>query len=44
MATVKKGILTRAPQWWVHLRDWKRIFWKKERKAAQKEIRNGDSR
>lgn len=37
MATMKKGILTRAPQWAVHLRDWKRVFWKKERKAAQRE-------
>jgi hypothetical protein len=36
MATVKKGILTRSPQWWRHLRAWKRVFWKKERKAAQR--------
>jgi hypothetical protein len=36
MATKKKGILTRAPQWWRHLRDWKRTFWKRERKAAQR--------
>ena len=38
MATVKRGILTRSPQWWRHLRDWKRIFWKKERKAAQDKL------
>ena len=38
MANVKKGQLTRSPQWWKHLRDWKKIFWSKERKAAQKEI------
>lgn len=37
MATIKKGILTRAPQWWVHLRKWKRVFWKRERKAARRE-------
>lgn len=37
MATVKKGILTPAPQWWRHLRDWKRTFWKRERQAAKKE-------
>jgi len=40
MATVKKGILTRAPQWWRHLRAWKRVFWKKERKAALRAIRS----
>jgi hypothetical protein len=34
MASFKKGVLTQPPQWWKHLRDWKRIFWKKERKAA----------
>lgn len=37
MATVKKGTLTPAPQWWKHLRKWKRVFWKKERKAAQRD-------
>jgi len=36
MATIKKGILTRSPQWWKHLRSWKRVFWKRERKAAQR--------
>jgi hypothetical protein len=35
MAHVKKGQLTAAPQWWKHLRDWKRVFWKAERKAAK---------
>ena len=39
MATAKKGISTPAPQKWKHLRDWKRIFWKKERKAQQHNIR-----
>ena len=39
MATVKKGTLTRSPQWWKHLRDWKRIFWKKERKMIKEEIK-----
>lgn len=34
MANVKQGNLTKPPQWWKHL-DWaKRIFWKRERKAA----------
>lgn len=37
MATVKKGLLTESPQWWKHLRDWKRVFWKRERKAAQRD-------
>ncbi len=35
MATVKKGILTRAGEWWTHLRPFgKRDFWHRERKAA----------
>lgn len=33
MASVKKGTLTKPPQWWKHL-DWcKRVFWKRERQA-----------
>jgi hypothetical protein len=36
MATKKKGILTPAPQWWKHLRRWKRVFWKRHRKAERK--------
>ncbi len=39
MATVKKGMLKPAPQWWRHLRDWKRVFWSKERAATKKLIR-----
>lgn len=38
MANKKQGNLTRAPQWWKHLRDWKKIFWKKERQAQNKDI------
>lgn len=37
MASVKKGHLTPAPEWWKHLREFKRVFWKAERKAAKKE-------
>lgn len=33
MASVKRGVLVRSPQWWKHLRDWKRTFWKRHRKA-----------
>lgn len=33
MASVKKGTLTAPPQWWKHLKDYKRVFWKAERKA-----------
>ena len=33
MASVKKGTLTRSPQWWKHLREYKRFFWKSERQA-----------
>jgi hypothetical protein len=31
MATKKKGITIPAPQWWKHLKDWKRVFWKRQR-------------
>ena len=38
MATVKKGVLTNSPEWWVHLRPYnKRYFWKRERKAARRD-------
>ena len=40
MASVKKGTRTKSPQWWKHLRDWKRTFWKSERAAHKKEISN----
>jgi hypothetical protein len=39
MAHVRKGLTTPPPQWWKHLRDWKRVFWKKERKRAQRAAR-----
>ena len=39
MATVKKGMLTAAGEWWKHLRETKRTFWKGERKAAKKAVR-----
>ena len=32
----KKGLFTGPPQWWKHLRDWKRVFWKRERQAAKR--------
>ena len=35
MAHKRKGQLTPAPQWWKHLRDWKREANKRERKAAK---------
>lgn len=38
MATVKKGTLTRAHEWWVHLRPYgKRRFWHRERGAAKQD-------
>jgi len=40
MANVKQGNLTGSPQWWKHLRDWKRVFWKSERQAQKKDIKN----
>jgi hypothetical protein len=36
MAHVKKGLLTPPPEWWKHLRWAKKLFWKKERKAARR--------
>jgi hypothetical protein len=42
-ATKKKGILTPSPQWWRHLRDWKRVFWKKHRKAEQRMARHEEA-
>lgn len=39
MASVKKGTLTHAPQWWKHLRKWKRFFWKHERQAYKRFIK-----
>jgi hypothetical protein len=39
MANKKKDILTRAPQWWKHLRDWKQVFWKTERQAQKKDTK-----
>jgi len=36
MASVKKGTMTRSPQWWKHLKEWKRVFWKAERQAHKK--------
>jgi hypothetical protein len=38
MATVKKGTLTRAREWWKHLKWMKRDFWKRERKASKSDI------
>jgi hypothetical protein len=38
MAHVKKGILTRAQEWWTHLRPFgRRAFWKAERRAQKKD-------
>ena len=40
MATVKKGMLTSAGEWWKHLRWTKRVFWKGERKAAERDVQD----
>ena len=40
MAQNHKGQLTPSPQWWKHLRDWKRVFWKTERHAQKKDIKD----
>ena len=36
----KKGILSKHPQWWKHWRWVKRDFWKRERKAAERDIQD----
>lgn len=41
MAHKRKGQLTPAPQWWKHLRDWKRVANKRERRAEKAEINKG---
>jgi hypothetical protein len=43
MATVKKGMLTPAREWWKHLRHTKRVFWKGERRAATQLLRKAAS-
>jgi len=37
MATVKKGTMTHSPEWWKHLRETKRLFWKRERTAQKRD-------
>lgn len=46
MAHVRKGLLTKPPQWWKHLRSWKKVFWGRERKNAKRdtEHRKTDAR
>ena len=39
MANKKQGNLTAPPQWWKHLRDWKKVFWKSERAAQKKDTK-----
>lgn len=39
MATMKKGILVSATEWWRHLRPYgKRAFWKRQREAERREV------
>jgi hypothetical protein len=39
MAHVKQGQTKRPPQWWKHLRDWKPVFWRAQRKAFKNDLR-----
>jgi hypothetical protein len=39
MANVKQGNIKPSPQWWRHLRDFKRFFWKSERAAHKHAIK-----
>lgn len=38
MANVKQGNIKSSPQWWKHLKDWKKVFWKSERQAQKRKI------
>ena len=41
MSTVKKGVLAHSKEWAKHLRRWgKRCFWKQNRKAEGREIKD----
>jgi len=41
MSQKRNGQLVKSPEWWKHLRKYyKRVFWKKERKAESKDISN----
>lgn len=35
----RKSKLTKPRQWWKHMKAWKRVFWKEERKAYKQEVR-----
>jgi hypothetical protein len=39
MAHVKKGLLSKPPEWWKHLKYMKKIFWNKEKTAVKKDIK-----
>jgi len=39
MAHVRKDTLTQPPQWWKHLKEYKKLVSKSERKAAEKFIK-----
>jgi hypothetical protein len=39
VAHKQQGNLTKSPQWWKHLKDWKRVWHKQERQAHKKIIR-----
>lgn len=38
MAHKKHNQLVPSPEWWKHLKEYKRLFWKRERKAAKRLI------
>ncbi len=39
MANVKKGLLVPPPQWWKHLKEYKRFFWHRQRQAEKQDIK-----
>jgi hypothetical protein len=38
MASIKQGTLVGAAQWWKHLKEYKREFWKRERQATKDDV------
>lgn len=36
MAHKQKGLTAKPPQWWKHLRSWKRVFWHRQRRQDRR--------
>jgi len=38
----RKSKVAKPPQWWKHLREFKRTFWRRERAAYKEEVRGAE--